>query len=191
MQINLVPNREHLRRMREIGQGIGARMDDPALLRSLGATHRKQETQIFNTEGAAGRKGLWAGLNARYAARKRKVVGRKKILQLTGETKRRFTVKSEPGYYEQYVPRGTLGIFQFGARSNIAAAHLHGNPALAPHQSALARRVFGGRAPRLAVRDMVTKSEAQLVELRKTFTTWYVSRVRQYLRGRARLAGIR
>jgi hypothetical protein len=201
MDIRLVPNRDALRRLRDISGGVGARMDDPSLLRALGRTHRKQQEAIFNSEGALGGAGKWAPLSQRYAARKAGAAASKrffdvglrsffrggKILQLSGAMKAAFT-GTGPGYIQQFIPRGVLGVFRFGARSAVAAAHLQGNPSLAPKQSALARSVFGGRAKRLPIRDMVTKSEAQLAEMRETLRTWYIARVRQFLRGAGRLS---
>jgi hypothetical protein len=183
------PNEANLRRLVNLADGVRARLDDPALLRALGAEHRKQEAAIFRTEGAAGGAGPWARLNPRYAVRKAKAVGaRKKILDLTGETKAAFT-RPGPNYIQQFIPRGNLGIFQFGARSAIAAAHRTGNPALSPQQSGTAKKAFGGRAPRLPVRDMVAKSGAQLEELRRVLLQWYLGKVRQFLRAGAALAG--
>lgn len=187
MKIILKPNAAALARMPELPRQVEVKLSDPALLRALGTTHRAQEESIFSTEGATGGTAPWAALNPRYAARKAKAVGRKKILQLTGTMKRQFTFASASGYVQQFIPRGTLGIFRFGARSSVAAAHKFGNPSLAPMQSATARRVFGGIAPRLPVRDMVTKSAAHLVELRQTLLTFYIARMKQQLRAGAKL----
>lgn len=192
MKVTLTPNPEGLRRLRAIGDDVGqiARLDDPALLRALGTTHRKQELAIFASEGAAGGAGAWPALNPRYVIRKAKAVGsRKRILTLTGEMKDQFTRFGAPGYVQEFVPRGTLGIFRFGARSSVAAAHKTGNPSLATTPSATARKVFGGIAARLPVRDMITKSASQLEELRETLKTWFIARVKQGLRGEAALRG--
>ena len=185
MKIILKPNAQHLRRLREIGEAVAPVMSDPLLLRMLGSAHRDQMREVFATEGAEARRGPWPALNPRYAARKRKAVGGRKILHLTGDTRDRFISPSDPAYVQQFIPTSkTLGLFRFGARSDVAAAHLHGNPGLAPRQSsALARKVFGGLAPRLPVRDMITKTERQLAELRAVLKNWYLTRVKQALRG--------
>lgn len=190
MKLLFTPNEGGLRRLQSIPEALQPRLSDPALLRALGATHRKQEVSIFSTEGAAGAGGPWEQLNPRYRARKAKAVGgRKKILELTGTMKAAFTRATSPDYFQQFIPRGALGIFRFGARSSVAAAHKAGNPLLAPAQSATARKVFGGRAPRLARRDMVTKTPVQLAEMRETLLTWFVNRMKQGLRGAAALGG--
>jgi len=191
MKISLVPNKAHLQRMRELPRAIAPVLSDPVLLRALGKAHRWQEETIFASEGAAGGAGPWASLNPRYAARKAREVGsRRKILVLTGETKRRFTMAGAVGYIQRFIPRGALGTFQFGAASAVAAAHRFGDPSLAPGQSsAVAKKIFGGRAPRLPVRDMVTKSAAQLAELREVLLTWYIARVKQQARAGGRLRG--
>jgi len=179
--------------MREIVPTLkaGLSMADPALLRALGAVHRRQETRIFASEGAEGARGRWDPLNERYAKRKTKAVGRRKILVFSNDMKDRFIKAENPGYVQEFIPTSeALGLFRFGARSDVAAAHLRGNPALALRQSALARKVFGGRAPRLPVRDMVTKTQAHLAELRERLRTWYIARLKQQIRGRSAL-GVR
>lgn len=190
MKITFKPNGPNLARLRAIGPNLLAdlSMDDPSLLRALGAVHRAQEEGIFSSEGAEGAGGKWAPLEARYAARKAKAVGRRKILVLTGGMKDALTKKGDPDYVEEYRPASaSLGLFRFGTRSRVAAAHLYGNPALAPERSAVASKVFGGRAPRLPIRDMITKTEAHLAEMRETLKVWFIGRLKQELQARARL----
>lgn len=190
MKIILQPNQAHLQRMREIGPTLraGLSMADPSLLRALGVVHRRQEARIFASEGAEGAGGPWTPLDPGYAERKAKAAGsRKKILQLSGDMKTALTKRGDPRYVEQFIPKGNLGLFRFGAHSDVANAHLHGNPALAPQQSAVAKKVFGGRAPRLPVRDPITKTPAMLAEMREALRVWYVARLKAAVLARARL----
>lgn len=188
MKIILKPNAAHMARLRNIAAGPNIPMSDPLFLSRLGAVHRDQLREVFETEGGTARGGRWSPLNPRYAARKKKFVGGKKILQLTTDMMRRFIYKGSHGYVEQYVPASqTQGLYRFGALSDVAAAHLHGDPRYASQQSAIARRIFGGRAPRLPVRDMITKTAQQLAELRRAFKDAYLARLRQILRGQAAL----
>lgn len=193
MKIEMTPNAEHLRRLREIGPDLRddfrQSMADPALLRALGTVHAAQEEQIFASEGAAAAGGQFAPLNPRYAARKAKAGGRGKILQLTGALRDQFTHKTDPAYVERYVPTSeTTGLFQFGAASPVGAAHYRGDPSLAVGGSSpLARKIFGGRALRLPVRDMISKTPAMLDELREALRVWFIGRVRQMQRARAAL----
>ena len=209
-------------RLRECAEALKITDGDMAgpVLNKMGQLHRKQQSDIFSTQGAAGAAGKWQALSSRYARQKaaggrastRKLSGkipanllgkgftifsaraalgfsgRGKILVLTGDTRRRFTKATAPEYVQQFVPAGGgRGVFRFGAMSDVAAAHLHGNPALAPHRSYAARKVFGGDAPNLPVRDMVTKTEAQRQEFIPVFVTWYTARVKQVLRAFQRL----
>jgi hypothetical protein len=157
----------------------------------LSQVHREQEKLIFRTEGAAGAGGKFSPLNPSYAARKRKAVGNRKILQLTGDMKDRFTMRSHPGFYQECVVQSAArALYRLGARSNVAAAHAAGDPKLAnaAARSMAAKKLFGGLAPRLPRRDMNTKTDAMYRELTRAFTEWYIKRVRQVLRARARLA---
>lgn len=160
-----------------------ADMQGPVLVR-LGQAHRAQEKMIWSSRGGAGGRGVWPALNPRYAARKRKVFGRAPLMVLTGNTKRRFTEAFHPAYVQRFVPRGAnRGVFQFGAYSDIASAHYLGNPSLAPYPFIEARRVFGGRAPRLPIRDVITKSPTMLAQLRRRLVEWYaMERIPQVLR---------
>lgn len=177
-------------RLREAASALrisDADMRGPVLVK-MGQLHRKQMLQNFAAQaGAAGR---WAPLNPSYAKRKRKAVGSRKILVLTGDMKARFTKALHPAYHQDYLPVGAQrGVFRFGARSDVAAAHFHGTPSLAPTGSSVtARKIFGGIAPRLPVRDMITKTEAQRRAFIPVFVTWYTARVRQVLRALNRLA---
>lgn len=190
MRISLTPNAESLRRMRQIGPNllVDFSMSDPALLTALGAVHRRQEAEIFASEGSSGGGGSWPALEDRYAKRKQKAVGNRKILDLSGDMKNRFTMATDPGYFQEFVPTSeTRGTFRFGARSDVAAAHLYGDPLRAPSQSDLARSVFGGRAPRLPVRDMITKTAAHLEEFKVAILAWFRGRVAQRVKGAAAL----
>lgn len=181
MEIRFVPNRPAFKRIRTLQEALvisDGDMAGPVLVR-LGQLHRKQQTGIFTSQGATGGAGRWPALNPSYKKRK----GRGKILQLSGDMKKRFTGAKNPAYVQRYVSQGGgKGFFQFGAMSNVAAAHRAGNPALAPNQSAAARKVFGGRAPRLPVRDMIKKSPEHMLQFRLTFIQWYHHRVAQVTR---------
>jgi len=190
MGLRVNVNKGTTRRLQNIGTGLGEAfsMSDPALLRALGTVHREQEVTIFSTEGAAGGRAKWDPLNARYALRKKKVVSSRKILVLTGATRDAFVKATDPDYIEQYVATSeTLGVFQFGATSDVAAAHLYGSPSLAPAKSATARLIFGGKAKRLPVRDMITKSAAQIDQMREALRDFFIKRVRQLARARGAL----
>ena len=163
----------------------------------MGQLHREQQLAIFASQGARGGAGKWPALSPSYAAKKsgfRKAAGKgpglvfavgKRIMILTGDTKARFTVPTNPAYVQRFVPRGTSGgMFQFGAYSDVAAAHLAGNPALAPNQSHAAKRIFGGFAKRLPVRDVITKSAAQMAAFLSVLKKWYAARDDQVLRKR-------
>ena len=151
----------------------------------MGQLHREQQHGIFQSEGATGAGGRWAALSPPYAAKKRKLFSRRKILHLSGDMRTRFLSPTNPAYVQRFVPRGTSGgVFQFGAHSDVAAAHLAGNPALAPNGSPTARKIFGGLARRLPVRDMITKSAAQMAAFPSVLRKWYASRVDQVLRRR-------
>ena len=180
-------NQPAIRRVRQIGGDLKDLFDmgDPALLRALGTVHRQQEVSIFSSEGAIAGRARWEPLNARYAARKRKVVSSRKILVLTGVTRDSFVKATDPDYIQRYVETSPgLGIFQFGATSDVAAAHLYGSPGLAPHQSATAKKVFGGMARRLPVRDMITKPPSMVNEIREVLREFFIKRVRQLARAR-------
>jgi hypothetical protein len=167
-------------------------MDGPVRI-ELGKVHVKQMNRIFATQGRTGASGAWPKLNPKYKARKTKVFGRKKILQLSGDMKTRFTKRKSPHYISEYV-RTTIfgGHFRFGARSSVAAAHREGNPLLAgkgpPRSRLFARRVFGGIAPRLPIRDMVSKTKEHMEQMKDALRNWYIKkRVEQVLRHHERL----
>ena len=191
MKITVTPNPKAFKRIRSINEALRISKGDmagPVLVR-LGQTHIKQQKRIFASQGAEGAGGRFAPLNPRYAARKLSIFGRKKILDLTGNMRRRFTKKSDPSYVQDFIPGSKgKGTFRFGARSNIAAAHKAGNPDLAPTPSTTAKGIWGGRAPRLPVRDMITKTGVQVAQLRKRFVDWYrKERLPQVLRNKGKL----
>lgn len=168
------------------------------VLRELGMEHRKQQNKGFSSEGGTMKSGKWKALNPKYKERKAgrrrtlragvggikrfdKRTGSKtpiasvsnKILQLSGDMKARFTKKSNPNYVQRFsIKRRGKGVFEFGAQSDVAASHFRGKPGLA-RQSKEASRVFGGVAPQLPVRDMVTKTSTQIAAIRKRFSDWY------------------
>lgn len=183
-------NHDGFKRLRSQAEALRVSEADlrgPVLV-ELGNVHRRQQMKIFTSEGAAGAGGRFARLNERYEKRKKRLFPRRKILHLSGETRERFTKPTNPYYVQEYVSAGQArGVFRFGARSNVAAAHLHGNPALAPEQSATSRKVFGGVAPRLPVRDMISKTAAQVKEFSAALAAWYSKRVRQVIRGQGAL----
>lgn len=149
------------------------------------AEHVRQMKRVFATEGAESAGGKWQALSPDYARRKRKAFPRKKILQLAGDMVRRFTMPSNPYFIRAYIDRGGgRGVYQFGARSNVAAAHATGSPSVAQSQSAAAKRVFfHPPAYRLPVRNMIQKTPLQVAALRRAFTDWYVKkRIPQALR---------
>ena len=151
------------------------------VLRAFDAVHRKQVKQAFTTQGASTPGGRWAPLNVRYAARKRIAAPGKKILTLTGETARRFTLAKYPGHIARHIGKGR---FEFGAVSSVAAAHAAGNPLLARQRVGPTRAssIFGGIAPRLPVRDMILKTAAQVAEFTQALTVFYLKRVDQVKR---------
>lgn len=66
-----------------------------------------------------------------------------------------FTKPSSGEYIQEYVPKtDATGVFRFGAYSEVASYHYHGNS-------------------RLPVRDMVTKTAEQIVELYRRLIDWY------------------
>lgn len=124
------------------------------VLRRVGAVHRAQQAQIFASQGAVGGRGPWKPLAPRYAAWKARVKPGAKILVFSGDMKERFVNLGRPEHVETFVPTGPgAGYYLLGARSDRAAAHLY------------------GRA--LPVRDPITKSPAQVAELRQTIADWY------------------
>ncbi len=179
-------NPEGFKRMRSMSEALKITPSDMAgpVLVVLGTIHRKQQKEVFATQGLVGAGGIFAPLSLRYAERKKKVVGRKEILQLTGDLKRRFTERGNSNYIQRVTPAGKEWLFQFGAVSDIAAAHLLGNPDIAGSpRSILSRKVFGGTAPRLPVRDLINKTDKQVVELEQGFVLWYrKQRIPQVLR---------
>ena len=192
MQIRFTLNAAEMQRLRTLPEIIDAPMSDPLLMSRLGTVHREQMKEVFATQGATSAGGTWSPLHPRYAARKRKLVGGKKILQLSTDMMRRFIFKGSHGYFERFLPTSrVLGLFQFGAQSDVAMAHFLGNPNTGAKQSALARRIFGGRAKRLQKRDMITKTPRHLAEMRTALRLWYTDRLRQGLRGAAALRGSR
>jgi hypothetical protein len=120
----------------------------------LGQVHRRQQEQIFQTEGAVGESGKWPRLSPEYARRKRRALRREQKLQRTmrlllagsiktgpskgapismkilvwsGDMRARFTEFGRPEHVERYVPTSpTTGVFQFGAYSDLAAIHKEG-----------------------------------------------------------------
>ena len=179
-------NRESFSRLRSMSEALKITVGDlqGPILVSLGRVHRRQQKLIFLSQGRLGASGPWRALNREYQERKGFTIGRSKILLLTGRTQDRFLKATNPHYIQQFVSTGeTSGFFRFGAASDIAAAHLRGNPDLAPNQSESARSVFTGKARRLPVRDMISKTAKQVAELRDDLERWYQqARVPQALR---------
>jgi hypothetical protein len=199
LRVVIKKNPEGFSRVRTQAQALAITSGDFAgpVMVVFGQLHREQELAIFASQGARGGSGRWPALSPSYEKKKsrfRKAAGKgpglvfaigKKIMVLTGDTKARFTVPTNPAYVQRFVPRGTSGgVFQFGADSDVAAAHLAGNPSLAPHQSAAANRIFGGFAKRLPVRDVITKSAAQMAAFLPVLKKWYALRVQQVLKVR-------
>lgn len=161
-------NPQGFQRLRTLQEAFVVTEADKAgpLLRRLGQIHRAQERRIFATEGAAGRSGKWAALKPAYLAWKIRQLGAAgKILVLSGETKERFVTPTRPEYIQRYVSPG----MQFGARSEVAGFHVRGS----------------GKLPR---RDMVSKTETMLEELREGIIRWWTDeRLPQIQRGAAKL----
>jgi hypothetical protein len=194
-------NREAFQRLRTVADALRISPGDvrgPILVR-LGQKHREQMKRNFATEGATTKGGKWAPLNERYAKRKRRAFPRQRMLQLSGEMKRRFSERQDQHYIQEVVEAtDSRWRFRFGAYDDVAAAHFHGEPdraaprVLATRRAAASSRVFGGRAPRLPKRDMVTKSDEQVRELRRVVVIWYnKERVPQVLRAMGRFPGPR
>ena len=184
--MNVKKNPEAFKRLRSMTEALQITSGDlggPVLVR-MGQLHRKQQKRIFASEGSEGQAGRWPSLSDRYDARKREVFGRRKMLVLTGDMKDRFTRQTSSYYIQQFIPAGGgRGTFQFGAESEIAAAHLRGDPGIAPEKSETARLIFGGMAPRLPIRDMISKTAEQLDAFRLRLVQWYnEERIPQVLR---------
>lgn len=178
-----------IKRLVSLTEAVNIPMNDPYIMKQMAQAQKDQMREVFETEGSTVRGGRWAALNPRYAARKRAAGGHRRILDLTGETRGRF-IGARPGFIARFIPKGGgLGVFQFGAASQVAAAHRAGNAGLAPRPSGLARKVFGGIAKRLPIRDMLTKTERQILEFRRVLKDAYLVRLKQALRGVARLGG--
>jgi hypothetical protein len=182
--IRVTVNRAAFERQRLAANAMSLKVGDiETSLTPLGVVHRRQMNAVFASQGAAGAAGRWAALSPDYAKRKRKAFGSRKILQLSGDMKARFTRASHPAYVQRVTRHGERFNYQFGAASDVAAAHLHGAPEMAPNRSSAARRVFfGGLAPHLPVRNMITKTASQFAEFKKAFIVWYANRARQVLR---------
>lgn len=189
--LRVTPNPAGFKRLRSFEEAIRISPGDFAgpVRRELGVVHRRQMTAAFVSQGGTTAGGKWAPLNPQYKKRKAAKFPGKKILALTGETRGRFTKPTHPAHISRFRQEGGRAVFEFGARSDIAAAHLQGAPGLSPPPSAAARKVFGGTAPRLPVRDMIHKTAAQLHEFNVRLVAWYQKRIRQVLRGRSALGG--
>jgi hypothetical protein len=186
MEVTIQKNPDAFNRLRSFNQALVISVGDfqgPVLIR-VGQVHRKQMARIFATSGRAGASGKWKRLNVRYAERKRRVFGNKKILQLSGEMKRKFTKPSHPSYYQDFIESGgTAGTFRLGARSSKAAAHILGRSELAPGPSKSSRRIFGGSVNKLPKRDMISKTPRMVEEIRLRIERWYIDeRIPQVLR---------
>jgi hypothetical protein len=187
LRVTIKKNPEGFSRVRTQAQALAITSGDFAgpVLVVFGQLHRKQEKAILVSEGAAGASGRWPALSPPYEKKKRKLFARRKMLHLSGAMRSSLLTPTNPNYIQRFVPRGTSGgVFQFGAASDVAAAHLKGNPALAPNLSAAGKRIFGGLARRLPVRDMINKTAAMLAEFNRELVKWYALRVQQVLRRR-------
>lgn len=186
--VKITPDEANLRRLRRMPRNLGeaVRMDDPYLLRLLGAEHREQVAANFRTEGLTGARGPFAALSPKYAKRKARFVGSRKILDLTGDTKRRFTMATHPDYIARFYPAARRGgTFVFGARSDVGAAHVHGRPRLVTSRVSLPK-LFVGVAKRLPVRDFITKTPANLAAMRRVLRVWFNQRLEQFIRAGGR-----
>jgi hypothetical protein len=165
MKVVIRKNPEVFKRLRTKAEALIVSPGDfagPVLVR-LGQVHRRQEKAIFASQGAAGGSGRWPKLSPGYAKWKKRVFPGRKILVLSGEMKERFTVPSRPEYVQRFTSSGQSGgVFSFGAIDEVAVKHYRGI--------------------KLPVRDMITKTAAQITELRNTFISWYAARVRQIVR---------
>jgi len=184
-------NREAFPRLRTCSEALGVSVEDmkgPVLTR-LSQAHRKQEKNIFESEGARGATGVWEPLSPEYERRKIALVAGMPILVFSGDMRNRFVSPSRPENIERFVPsskkkgQALRGIFQFGAVSGIATFHFLGSdstrrsrPGAGKNKKKNKRtkpfksKTFRVRLPR---RDMVTKSPAQLRDLQKVFIDWY------------------
>ena len=201
MRVVITENPRAFSRLRNRTEALQISVGDlrGPILRELGMEHRKQQNKIFSTQGGAAASGRWEALSPSYKAKKEgrrrtlrkgtggikrfeKRTGQKisvgsvsnKILQLTGDMKARFTKKSNASYIQRFsIKRQGKGVFEFGAQSDVAAAHFRGKPKLAKTQSSGARAAFGGVAKRLPVRDMVSKTSIQIDAIRRRLKKWY------------------
>lgn len=150
------------------------------LLNILGVEHRRQEKRIFISEGAEGGRSSWPPLHPDYAAFKEEVLGHKPILVWSGDMRARFVSQMRPEYFQAAVPVGDAIEYQFGAFSEIAQKHAEGAWTTILPRTLRSKRT-GKRVTwpkgvlnvQLPIRDMVSKTAAQVEWLMRTIDAWY------------------
>jgi phage gpG-like protein len=184
-------NRKAFPRVRSCMDAFNITVEDmqgPILTR-LAQTHRKQERRIFASEGAEGAQGRWPPLSPKYKAYKRRVKPGRKILVFSGDMKERFIKPSRAENIERFTPEeskgnnAVVGLFEFGAESDIASFHFQGGTTTRPSKPGRGKNKMKGKrkkpfksvvfTTRLPKRDMVTKTTEMLVALRETLISWY------------------
>jgi len=156
MKVKVATNPEGLRRLQAMLKEVHISHKDLGgqILVRLGQLHRKQMARVFASQGAEGGSGRWPKLSPGYAAWKRRYFPGRRILVLSGEMKARFTTPSRPEYVQRFLPRGSGGVYQFGAYDEIAARHVKG----------------GDTLPK---RDMISKTAAQIAEFSASIEEWW------------------
>jgi len=167
LRLRFTPKPEAFRRLRSTVDALELSNADKAgpLLREMDLVHVRQVKAAFSGEGATVPTGPWPRLSPRYAAWKRRQVGRKKILRLTDKLFRKATQPGNPDHVRMFTPPFRLS---FGFRDEAGFYHQEG----------------GIHLPK---RSVVDKDAVDLWELREALRTFYVKRMRQVTRGLGRL----
>lgn len=159
------PNPAGFARLRTLTEALSLSEADKRgpLLVEMGREHVRQVTRAYTTEGAS-TGAAWARLSPGYARWKAKAYPGRKILVRTRDTRARFEQPSNPAHIREFIPPFS---YQFGAASNVQAAHEYG---------------VGSPGQRLPVRRLLRKTQADLAAFRKVLVQFYIKRVRQVLR---------
>jgi len=167
LRLRVTPNPEAFRRLRSSLEGLELSNADKAgpLLREMDLVHVRQVKTAFSGEGATVPTGPWPRLSPRYAAWKKRQVGRKKMLRLTDDLYQKATMPGHPDHVRMFTPPFRLG---FGYRDEAGFYNQEG----------------GIHLPK---RSVVDKDAVDLWELRETLRAFYMKRMRQVTRGLGRL----
>lgn len=174
MSVRVTPNPNAFPRLRTMAEALKITDGDFAgpVMTVVGNVHRRQQKQIFATQGAAGLSGPWEPLSPAYAKRKKRQGYGSKILLRAGSMRAALTTASSPAYHQSFQKVGPLAVYLLGALSRVAGYHRKG----------YANRKRGGRLPR---REMLNKTVAQIAEIKNAIVEWYrTKRIPQVLRHR-------